>query len=98
LPKISELTNYRQLPKKLFSLTKISQKAISRGMNIVNETNQFLKKSGWTQKQLAAELGIHPVSLSKFMRDKRKIKSIGEKLYDFLISEKMRENENSLPS
>jgi transcriptional regulator with XRE-family HTH domain len=67
-------------------------------MNIVNETNQFLKKSGWTQKQLAAELGIHPVSLSKFMRDKRKIKSIGEKLYDFLISEKMRENENSLPS
>ncbi len=61
-------------------------------MNIVKETAAFLKESGWTQKRLAEELAIHPVSLSKFLNEKRKrrVKSIGEKLLEFLNQRRTR--------
>ena len=67
-------------------------------MNIAKETIRFLQDSGWTQKQLAEELGIHPVSLSKFLNDKRKRRGIGEKLFDFLSKTDKGERDERIPN
>lgn len=54
-------------------------------MNITEQTKIFLRVSGWTQGQLAREIGTHPITLSRYLTQ-RKRKGTGEKLAEFLDS------------
>lgn len=54
-------------------------------MNITDKTKYFLRVSGWTQGQLAREIGTHPITLCRYLTQ-RKRKGTGEKLAEFLDS------------
>ena len=53
-------------------------------MDIQQLTTSFLKSSGWSQWQLAKAIGVHKVSLSRYLHHRIR-PSIGEKLAEFLL-------------
>ena len=53
-------------------------------MDIQQLTTSFLKSSGWSQWQLAEAIGVHKVSLSRYLHHRIR-PSIGEKLAEFLL-------------
>ena len=55
-------------------------------MNISEKTLAFLEASGWTQSQLAKAIGVHPISLNKYLNRRGKRVSVPEKLMSFLES------------
>lgn len=55
-------------------------------MDIQNLTSSFLKASGWNQAQLAKAIGVHKVSLSRYLHHRIR-PSIGEKLAEFLLEQ-----------
>lgn len=53
-------------------------------MKILERANHFLAATGMTQQQLAAELGVHPVSLSRVLNGHSGRETIILKLDEFL--------------
>ena len=55
-------------------------------MDIKKITKQILKDRGWTQDHLAREVGIHPVTLCRLLRNPYPPKSAYDKLVTYLLS------------
>jgi len=51
-------------------------------MNIRERTKRFLAETGWSQEKLAQAIGVHVISLNRFINAQRR-KSTGEKLAEF---------------
>lgn len=70
-------------------------------MNISEKTKLFLRDSQWSQAQLAQAIGVHPVSLNRYLKQ-RKRESTGERLAAFLESEAafavLQADEGAIPS
>lgn len=56
------------------------------GMDITENTRRFLNAAAWTQEQLAQAIGVHPVSLNRYLNRRKRI-GTGERLAAFLASE-----------
>ena len=54
-------------------------------MTIREKTKNFLVASGWSQSRLAREIGVHEISLNRYLNAQRR-KSTGEKLAEFFES------------
>jgi len=53
-----------------------------RAMNIRKRTKRFLAETGWSQEKLAKAIGVHVISLNRYLNAQRR-QSTGEKLADF---------------
>lgn len=51
-------------------------------MDIRKRTKQFLAETGWSQERLAEAIGVHVISLNRYINAQRR-KSTGEKLAEF---------------
>ena len=62
-----------------------SELARIQAMNIHEKTKHFLAKSGWSQSRLAEAIGVHEISLNRYLNAQKR-KSTGERLADFFES------------
>lgn len=53
-------------------------------MDIQELTQEFLRESKWSQDKLADAIGVHTVSLNRYLNHRRR-QSTGEKLAEFLM-------------
>lgn len=54
-------------------------------MSIIEKTKKFLKESSWTQAQLAKEIGVHPITLNRYLHKKFR-KNTTDRLLEFFES------------
>ena len=54
-------------------------------MNIREKTRHFLAETGWSQSKLAEAIGVHEISLNRYLNAQRR-KSTGEKLAEFFAT------------
>jgi len=68
-------------------------------MDIRQDIQKFLDRSGWKPAHLAREAGIHPILISRILRGKRKglnSKTL-QKLWPFLYGDTARNSETPDP-
>ena len=67
-------------------------------MNIQKLTKRCLKDFGWTQEQLAREVGIHPITLNRLIKSPTRPVSAYDKLFSFLSERYPEQAESATPS
>lgn len=64
-------------------------------MNIREKAKNFLAETGWNQARLAEAIGVHEVSLNRYLNAQRR-KSTGEKLAEFFETFEKKLKEDSV--